>query len=117
MATWHTPQSIREQWKNAPKHDGELGDLLELSREKALEWKPLGTVPEGEDPATWCETKHRVAQRQLVQYFWEASKAAVDGDALGGIEGFQTNARMTLGKIKFILVTEVEPDTAAGKVG
>lgn len=81
FAKWHTNDTAREQWLDAPDDDDQLSDLLEVAKEQILAFAPARNdadpVPAG----------YVVAQLMQARNIWNASQA---DPANGGIgpDGF-----------------------------
>ena len=56
---WHTLDSARDEWTDAPTTDASLWTVLEIAKEQVIEFGPL--IPEGDLPPT------RFVQAQLMQ--------------------------------------------------
>lgn len=71
---WHTLETAREQWTDAPYQDAILADLLEISYEQCLAYAP---APESNLP---LPVHYRVAQLMQARNIWNASKVSPSGD-------------------------------------
>ena len=73
---WHTLDTARDQWVDAPYQDAILANLLEIAKEACLAFAPF-TVSETilEAPA-----RYRVAQLMQARNIWNASKVSPSGD-------------------------------------
>lgn len=92
MAEWHTTESARDQWIDAPLDDEQLTELLEVAKQAVLAYAPA--LPEGsytlEDgmvvmvgPDT-VPINYRAAQLMQARNVWNSSKASPTGDFDGG---------------------------------
>ena len=86
MAQWHTPESARSAWADAPPEPlsaedvDVLEELLEVAKGDVLAYKPLD---DEENPPT----RHRVAQLAQAKNMWNAGYATPSGNFDGG-DGF-----------------------------
>jgi hypothetical protein len=71
---WHTLDTARDQWVDAPYQDEILSDLLAIAQEQCLAYAPgaSGTAP--------TEPHYRVAQLMQARNIWNASKVSPSGD-------------------------------------
>ncbi|MBH0054481.1 hypothetical protein I6E74_09920 [Salinibacterium sp. SWN139] len=83
--TWHTPETVREDWLDAPESDTLLEDLLVVAQEAVVAYAPALTEVDEED-ALIIPTAYRYAQLQQVKNLWNAGRV----DSAGGVgdEGF-----------------------------
>jgi hypothetical protein len=77
---WHTLESIREQWIDAPEEDDQLQTLLDVAAAQCLAYGP--ELEEGQA----IPTSYQLAQLMQTQNLWNSSKQDNDGE-IGG-EGF-----------------------------
>lgn len=85
MATWHTPETARDQWVDAPLHDEQLQQLLDVAKQAVLAYAPVITDP-NEPP-----TSYVVAQLMQARNVWNSGKATPSGDFDGGGYGLTTH--------------------------
>lgn len=85
MATWHTPETARDQWVDAPLDDEQLEQLLDVAKEAVLAYAPVITDP-NEPP-----TSYVVAQLMQARNVWNSGKATPSGDFDGGGYGLTTH--------------------------
>ena len=71
---WHTLETARDQWTDAPYQDEILTDLLEIAQEQCLAYAPL---PDSNAPLA---THYRVAQLMQARSIWNATKVSPSGD-------------------------------------
>ena len=73
---WHTLESARGQWLDAPADDPTLHDLLESARIQCVAFAPAveGVVP----------VNYRQAQLLQVRNLWQATQKNVGGDIDAG---------------------------------
>lgn len=90
MATWHTLESARSEWIDAPLDDDQLNELLEVARDAVLAFAPAldGEVVSDDGylsviPDT-IPTAYRVAQLMQARNVWNSTKASPTGDFDGG---------------------------------
>lgn len=81
---WHSLQSAREAWADAPRRDVVLFDLLQLARDACEAYAPLTPAEDG-TPAV-VPAGHRQAQLNIARAAWQRVKGG-QGDQLG-IDGF-----------------------------
>lgn len=92
MASWHTLESARDQWVDAPLDDATLSELLEVARDAVLAYAPTldDSLLVDEDgyvtPVVPDEvpTSYRHAQLMQARNVWNASYASPTGDLDGG---------------------------------
>ena len=84
MATWHTPETARDQWVDAPLDDGQLQQLLDVAKQAVLAYAPVITDP---NPPT----SYVVAQLMQARNVWNSGKATPSGDFDGGGYGLTTH--------------------------
>lgn len=95
MAEWHTLESAREQWVDAPFDDDQLQDLLDVAQEAVLAYAPaliIGALVIVDDilvPAdeNYVPVSYRVAQLMQARNVWNSSKASPSGDFDNGSYG------------------------------
>ena len=95
MATWHDLESARAEWVGAPKGDGTLQNLLDVSRAEVIAYAP--TVPtdteplDPEDPASAqvpsIPDGYRWAHLAHARNIWNAQNVNPSG-AFGGENNF-----------------------------
>lgn len=78
MATWHTIESARDQWVDAPLDDDQLDELLEVAKDAVLAYAPALDFPDV------IPVRYRHAQLMQAQNVWNSSKASPSGDFDGG---------------------------------
>ncbi len=86
MAQWHTVESARDQWPDAPSDYGDDGDdtlttLLAVAQDAVIAYAPAVA-----DPLTDIPDGYRHAQLMQARNVWNASKASAGG---GDIDGGQ----------------------------
>jgi len=76
---WHTVDSARDGWDDAPDADADLYELLELAKEAVIEYAPV--LAEGEYPPL----RYRKGQRMHAENIWNACRVnpASGGDGDG----------------------------------
>ena len=78
--TWHTLESIRERWADAPYEDDILDELLEVAKIQVLAYAPAlaedATIP----------VNYRMAQQVQARNVWNAAVQNADGGL--GPDGF-----------------------------
>lgn len=113
LVDWHTPDSVRSLWANAPTGDN-LVDLLAVARERCLEWEPYVPVYEPpEEDADKVPRKYRVAQLMEAKALWDSIKTGPNTEGIGG-EGYSVQVRPMSWVIKNVLRP---PSPTAGLVG
>lgn len=85
---WHTVESARDQWVDAPTDDGAdedatLLELLEVAKGAVLAYAPA--VEDLEVP-----TNYRVAQLMQMRNIWNSSKASPAGEFDNGSYGLSS---------------------------
>ena len=79
MAQWHTIESARDEWPDAPYDedggDTQLENLLELAKDAVVAFAPAVDDPLVEIPAGY-----RQAQLLQARNVWNSSKASPTGD-------------------------------------
>jgi len=104
MATWHTPETARTYWGQAPKSDTLLQELLDVSREQ-IEIAMSSHAPEDED----VPERIRMAQVKNARAIWEEARANVTGDEAGIGEYALTQNPASMGAaIRRLLALPVE---------
>lgn len=81
MSTWHTVESIRERWADAPYEDDYVEEVLEVAKVQVLAYAPA--LAEG---ATDIPVSYRMAQHLQARNIWTG--AVNNGDGGVGPEGF-----------------------------
>lgn len=72
---WHSLDSVREDWVDAPDNDRWLFELLQIAKTQCVEW--IDEVEEDEAPDAFsC----RLGQRMQSRNIWNASMVAAGGD-------------------------------------
>jgi hypothetical protein len=84
MAVWHTPESARTQWVDAPLDDEQLEELLDVAKGAVLAYAPA-IEDESHPPVSY-----RLAQLTQTKNMWNASYASPSGDLDGGSFGLTT---------------------------
>ena len=89
MATWHTVESARDEWPDAPSDYGDGGDdslstLLAVSREAVVAYAPAVPVTDPPADPDVIPDGYRAAQLMQARNVWNASKASGSGDLDGG---------------------------------
>lgn len=83
MATWHTPESARDQWADAPGDPDDEGDLLiellDVARVQVEAYAPILTPP-AEGEAVDVPTHYRYAQLMQARNIWNASIVSPGGE-------------------------------------
>jgi hypothetical protein len=77
---WHTLDTAREAWTDAPYEDDELQELLDVARVQCLTYAP------GEPTSQMVPLRYRMAQLMQARNLWNASRQDPGGE-IGG-EGF-----------------------------
>lgn len=84
MATWHTIESARDLWVDAPLDDEYLGELLEVAQGAVLAYAPA--LADTDVPVSY-----RQAQLMQARNVFNASKAAPGGEFDGSSYGITTH--------------------------
>lgn len=79
MSTWHTLESARDQWADAPLDDESLSELLEVAKVAVLAYAPALPPTDPED----IPVSYRVAQLMQARNVWNSGQANP-----GGGDGF-----------------------------
>lgn len=91
MAEWHTLETARDQWVDAPFDDDELQELLDVAQNAVLAYAPA--LPDSEvtvvdgyvvPAGTIIPVSYRAAQIMQARNIWNSSKASPSGDFDGG---------------------------------
>ena len=85
MAEWHTLESARTEWEDAPLDDEQLEELLEVGKDAVLAYAPVLADPD-EPP-----TRYRVAQLMQARNVWNSSSVSTAGDFDSGSYGLTTH--------------------------
>ena len=92
MATWHTVESARDEWPDAPSDYGDDGDntlltLLAVAKEAVVAYGNPARTPVDPDeiPDGW-----RAAQLKAARNSWTTSRVSQDGFADGGQFGLES---------------------------
>lgn len=93
---WHTLDSAREEWRDAPDNDAKLYDLLETAREQCARFAPALA----ED--TPVPSRYRVAQLMQARNVWNASKTDPGSGGIG-VDGFVIRPYPMDGTVKNVL--------------
>lgn len=98
MATWHTPETARDQWADAPLDDNDLVELLEVAQQAVLAYAPAlpeddVTVEDGYviPAAQNIPANYRRAQLMQARNIWNASNASTGGEFDGSSYGITTH--------------------------
>jgi hypothetical protein len=97
MATWHTIETARDQWVDAPLDDEDLEELLEVARGAVLAYAPVvaDELVEADGYVTTIPTtipsSYRRAQLMQARNVFNASKAAPGGEFDGSSYGITTH--------------------------
>lgn len=83
MATWHTVESARDEWVDAP-YDADDGDTLLLSLLSSAKDAVLAFAPAVDTPLVEIPEGYRLAQLMQAKNIWNSSKASPSGDFDGG---------------------------------
>jgi hypothetical protein len=89
MAEWHTEESARNEWADAPIDYGDEGDatlatLLVVAKQAVVAFAPAVEEPLEDDNVP---EGYRAAQLMQARNIWNASKASPSGDIDGGQYG------------------------------
>lgn len=104
MATWHTIESARDEWPDAPSDYGDDGDntlltLLAVAKEAVIAYAPAGTagtVLQQDEDGYIVEVEgaipdgYRAAQLKAARNSWTTSKVSSEGFADGGQFGLES---------------------------
>lgn len=95
--TWHTKETLRLQWANAPKDDALLDELLAVAKHQVLEFAP--TLEEDAE----VPDHYRLGQMLQARALWESqnAKTSQDIDAIGG--EYQVRVYPMSGTIRSVL--------------
>jgi len=90
MAEWHTLESARDEWPDAPTDESVDGDstlttLLDVAKDAVLAYAPAV-----EEPLTDIPEGYRLAQLMQARNVWNSSKASPGGDLDNGSYGIST---------------------------
>lgn len=85
MAEWHTTESARDEWVDAPLDDAQLTELLEVAKDAVLAYAPTLTDPETDIPV-----RYRVGQLMQARNVWNSGHATPSGDFDTGTFGLTT---------------------------
>lgn len=80
ITTWHTADSLRAVWSNAPSSADLIADLLEAAKFQILEFAPALPDTEESGAAEAIPANYRIAQGLQARAIWESQKADVSGD-------------------------------------
>lgn len=83
MASWHTLETARDQWVDAPIDDATLGELLEVAKDAVLAYAPSAEDIDAEEPEV-IPTAYRTAQLMQARNVWNSSQASPTGYLDGG---------------------------------
>lgn len=97
MAEWHTLQTARDQWVDAPLDDEQLQELLDVAQNAVLAYAPALpdatlTVIDGylTESASTIPVSYRHAQLMQARNVWNSSEASPSGDFDGAGYGITT---------------------------
>jgi hypothetical protein len=95
MATWHTVESARDQWPDAPSDFGDSGDdtlleLLAVAREAVLAYAPIPPVTDPPAGPDVIPDGYRAAQLKAARNSWTTARVSQDGFADGGQFGLES---------------------------
>lgn len=79
MATWHTIETARDEWDDAPLNDDVLTELLAVAQQQVIAYAP--TLPVADPPTTEVPTNYRFGQLRQAQNLWTAGQV----DSSGGL--------------------------------
>lgn len=79
--TWHDLASARAGWRDAPKTDTVLQDLLDVAAQECLDFAPLPTT----QPAGTVPIGYRMAQLMQARAVWDYQNGSTEQDL--GFEG------------------------------
>jgi hypothetical protein len=92
MASWHTVDTARDEWVDAP-FDADDGDTILVSLLSAAKSAVLAYAPVL-DTTTWpsdtCPDGYRIGQLMQARNIWNSTKANPSGDFDGGQYGLTT---------------------------
>lgn len=91
MALWHTPESVRKFWKDAPADDDVCAAYLAAARDAVVAYAP--PLPEDYDPAEWplpgegslpgdppqIPDSYALAQCMQARNMWNSGNAGANG--------------------------------------
>jgi len=105
MTTWHTSETIRDEWEDADQvPDATLTQLVVAARDAVIAYAPpLPALGEGEDEDDREDVPERYRLAQLIQVrnLWNATMTTASGD-LGG-DTFQITPRPLDWHVKALL--------------
>lgn len=114
MGTWHTPDTVRDEWEDA-EHIGDdlLAQLVSAARDAVTAYAPAlrPFTPTEEQPDQPIPDRYRLAQLVQVRNLWSAVDVKPSGD-LGG-ETFTYQPRPLDWHVKALL----RPATGRPRVG
>lgn len=97
MADWHTIETARDQWVDAPLDDEELEELLDAAKTAVLAYAPTLPAQTVENVGGYIvpvnvdiPSSYRLAQLMQSRNIWNSSKASPSGDFDGGGYGLTT---------------------------
>jgi hypothetical protein len=99
MADWHTTETARNEWVDAPLDDGQLVQLLEVAKQAVLAYAPalptatMGWVDGYYQPTDTISIpdNYRYAQLQQARNIWNSAAATPAGDFDSGSYGLTTH--------------------------
>lgn len=91
MATWHTLETARDQWVDAPLDDDELQELLDVAKSAVLAYAPAVATESVENvggfvvPTTTGDipVSYRKAQIMQARNVWNSEQASPGGNLDG----------------------------------
>jgi hypothetical protein len=88
MASWHTVDTARDEWVDAP-FDADDGDTILVSLLSAAKDAVLAYAPTLVDPLV-VPDGYRIGQLMQARNIWNSTKASPSGDFEGGQYGLTT---------------------------
>lgn len=80
MASWHTLETARDQWADAPYDNDQLEELLEVARVQVVAYSPTRkTDPSVAADSSTVPVTYRLAQLRQAQNIWSAGAVNADG--------------------------------------
>ena len=107
MAAWHTPESVRQEWQDAPR-GAVLDDLLEYAKEAVWAYAGDGSTTIPAD----VPMRFRLGQRLQAQAVWQLARSG-GSDGSVGLDGYQARLYVLGYDIKRVL----RPEVAGEQVG
>jgi hypothetical protein len=90
MATWHTIDSARDGWVDAPLDDAQLTELLDVAKDAVLAYGASAEEIDPDAPDT-IPVKYRKAQLMQATNVWNSSKVSPGGEFDTGSYGLTTH--------------------------